>query len=312
MTDQPASADFRSGFASIVGRPNAGKSTLINALVGQKIAIASDRPQTTRHTIRGVVNRPGAQLILVDTPGLHRPRTLLGERLNAQVREAFSEVDLVACCLPSNQRLGPGDRYLVEQLAGLKPRPQLVALATKTDLVSEDRLRQHLLGVERLGHDLELAWDHIVPVSALTGFQVDLLADLLVGLLPSGPAYYPDGQLTDEPTETLVAELIREAALELVDDELPHSIAVEIDEMGPRAGRPPQSPLLDIYASLVVERDSQKPIVIGQGGQRLKQIGSTARRQIARLLGTPVYLNLQVRVLKRWQTDAKLLRRLGF
>ncbi|MDR1077476.1 MAG: GTPase Era [Propionibacteriaceae bacterium] len=312
MTDQTTNADFRSGFASIVGRPNAGKSTLVNALVGQKIAIASDRPQTTRHTIRGVVNRPGAQLVLVDTPGLHRPRTLLGERLNAQVREAFSEVDLVACCLPSNQRLGPGDRYLVEQLAGLKPRPRLIALATKTDLVSEDRLRQHLLGIERLGQELELVWDHIVPVSALTGFQIDLLADLLVGLLPSGPAYYPDGQLTDEPTATIVAELIREAALELVDDELPHSIAVEIDEMGLRPDRPPQSPLLDVYASLVVERDSQKPILIGQGGQRLKRIGSTARQQIARLLGTPVYLNLRVRVLKRWQSDAKLLRRLGF
>ncbi|MDR1386221.1 MAG: GTPase Era [Propionibacteriaceae bacterium] len=303
---------FRSGFASIVGRPNAGKSTLVNALVGQKIAIASDRPQTTRHTIRGVVNQPGAQLVLLDTPGLHRPRTLLGERLNALVRDAFNEVDLVVCCLPADQRLGPGDRYLAEQLAALKRRPALVALATKADLVSSERLRRHLLGIERMGQELELTWEHIVPVSALTGFQIELLVELLVASLPAGPVYYPDGQSTDEPTETLVAELIREAALGLVDDELPHSIAVEIDEMGPREGRPPQSPLLDVFASIVVERDSQKPIVIGHGGQRLKLIGSTARQQIARLLGTPVYLDLRVKVLKQWQSDAKLLRRLGF
>src|SRR5215210_4548764 len=248
---------FRSGFACFVGRPNAGKSTLTNALVGSKIAIASDKPQTTRHAVRGIVHRPDAQLVLIDTPGLHKPRTLLGERLNDLVRTTWSEVDAVAVCLPANERIGPGDSYLVRQLAALPRRPVLVAVATKADLASPSRMAEHLTGIAALEDQLGVSWAHIIPVSALGRYQLDLLSDTLVSLLPEGPPLYPYGEITDEPTETLVAELIREAALDGVRDELPHSITVAVDEMGLREGRSEQSPLLDVYASMIVERDSQ-------------------------------------------------------
>ena len=305
-------APFRSGFACFVGRPNAGKSTLMNALVGTKIAIASSKPQTTRHAVRGIVNRPDAQLIVVDTPGLHRPRTLLGERLNDLVRDTWSEVDVVGVCLPANQRIGPGDTYLVGELAKLTKRPLLVALATKSDLVSPGRMAEHLLKIASLEEELGIRWESIIPVSALTDDQVDVVADELVKLLPEGPRYYPDGEVTDEPTETLIAELIREAALEGVRDELPHSLMVVVEEMGERPDRPADRPLLDIYASMVVERDSQKGIVIGHKGQRLKEVGMAARAQIAALVGMPVHLDLRVKVLKDWQRDPKHLNRLGF
>jgi GTP-binding protein Era len=310
--DPGEEAIFRSGFACFVGRPNVGKSTLTNALVGQKIAIASDKPQTTRHVIKGVVTRPDAQLILIDTPGLHRPRTLLGERLNALVHDTWSSVDVIGVCFPSNQRIGPGDRFLVGEIASLSKKPKLIAVATKTDLASPTRLREHLLDIQALGEETGLTWEHIVPVSATTDDQVGLLLDLIVSLLPPGPVYYPDGETTDEPTETLIAELIREAALREVTDELPHSITVQIEEMGLREGRPDDKPLLDIFASLIVERESQKPIVIGRGASRLRRIGTEARQQIFHLLGTPVYLDLRVKVVKDWQTDAKSLNRLGF
>jgi GTP-binding protein Era len=302
----------QSGFVCFVGRPNAGKSTLTNAIVGSKIAIASSKPQTTRHAIRGIVNRPDAQMVLIDTPGLHRPRTLLGERLNDLVRETWSEVDVVGVCLPSDQRIGPGDTYLVGEIAKLPKRPLLVALATKSDLVSPTRMAQHLMKIASLEEELGVRWSEIIPVSALTGDQVGLVADRLIRLLPEGPRYYPDGEITDEPTETLIAELIREAALEGVRDELPHSITVTIEEMGLRAGRPDNKPLLDIFASMVVERDSQKGIVIGHKGARLREVGSAARAQITKLLGTPVHLDLRVKVLKDWQRNAKYLNRLGF
>lgn len=302
----------RSGFACFVGRPNAGKSTLTNAIVGEKIAIASSKPQTTRHAVRGIVNREDAQLVLVDTPGLHRPRTLLGERLNTLVRDTWSEVDVVAVCLPANQRIGPGDTFIVSEVAALPKRPVLVALATKTDLVSKDRLREHLLAIQGLEESQGIRWAEIVPVSAVTGEQVDLVTDLLCRLLPEGPSLYPDDVVTDEPTETRIAELIREAALEGVRDELPHSITVTIDEMRLREGRPEDRPLMEVFASMVVERDSQKGILIGHKGSRLKEVGSTARAQIADLIGMPVHLDLHVKVLKDWQRDAKHLNRLGF
>jgi GTP-binding protein Era len=305
-------ADFRSGFACFVGRPNAGKSTLTNALVGSKIAIASSKPQTTRHAIRGIVHRADAQLVLIDTPGLHKPRTLLGERLNDIVRATWTEVDIVGVCLPSNQKIGPGDTYLVGQIAALPRKPELVAIATKSDLVSPTRMAQHLMSISALEQSLALTWTHIIPVSATTDDQVDLLSDTLAGMLPPGPPLYPDGEITDEPEETLVAELIREVALEGVRDELPHSITVAIEEMGLRDGRPDHKPLLDIFASMIVERDSQKGIMIGHRGARLKEIGEAARHQIEALLGTPVYLDLRVKVLKEWQRDAKHLNRLGF
>ncbi len=301
----------RSGFACFVGRPNAGKSTLTNALVGTKVVITSDRPQTTRHAVRGIVTRPGSQLVLVDTPGLHRPRTLLGERLNDLVRTTWSEVDVVAVCFPCDQRVGPGDRFLVTELARARRTPK-IAVATKSDLASPERMVQHLTSIAELGRELSVEWDEVVPVSATEGSQVDLLADLLVARLPEGPPLYPEGEVSDEPEEQLVAELIREAALEGVRQELPHSIAVVVEEMGLRADRPEDRPLLDVYANLFVERDSQKSIVIGTKGARLKDVGSRARRQIEALLGTPVYLDLRVKIAKDWQRDPKQLRRLGF
>lgn len=303
---------FRSGFVCFVGRPNAGKSTLTNALVGSKIAITTAKPQTTRHAVRGVVATENAQLVLIDTPGLHKPRTLLGERLNDLVRETWSQVDVIGICLPCNQRIGPGDTYLVGEIAKLGSRPRLVALATKADLVSGSRLAQHLTAIASLEEQLGVHFEEIVPCSAVSGEQVEEARDAIIGLLPEGPAYYPDGEITDEPTETLVAELIREAALVDVRDELPHSIAVEIEEMGQREGRPEDRPLLDVVASLIVERDSQKGIMIGRGGAHIKDVGTRARAQISALLGTPVHLNLQVKVLKDWQSDPKYLNRLGF
>jgi GTP-binding protein Era len=302
---------FRSGFACFVGRPNAGKSTLTNALVGSKVAITSSRPQTTRTVVRGVVHRPDAQLVVVDTPGLHRPRTVLGERLNDLVRATWAEVDVVAACFPCDQEVGPGDRFLAGELAKVRPATA-VAVATKTDLAGPGRIAEHLVDVAAVGERVGLPWAEVVPVSAVAGDQVGLLADLLVARLPEGPPLYPDGELTDTPEETLVAELVREAALEGVRDELPHSIAVVVEEMGLRPDRPDEAPLLDVHANLFVERSSQKGIVIGHRGARLREVGTAARRSIEALLGTPVYLDLRVKVAKDWQRDPKQLRRLGF
>lgn len=309
MSEQPS--EHRSGFVSFVGRPNAGKSTLTNALVGTKVVITSDKPQTTRTVVRGIVHREDAQLILVDTPGLHRPRTLLGERLNDLVKTTLGEVDVVAVCLPANEKIGPGDRFIVNEMAKVK-RTKKVAIATKTDLAEPDRIGEHLLDIAKLGAETNTDWAEIVPVSAKSGDQVSLLADLLVGLLPVGPQLYPDGDLSDAPEEILAAELIREAALEGLRDELPHSVAVVVEEMRLREDRPEDKPLLDIHANLYVERDSQKGIMIGPKGARLRTIGTNARKQIEALLGTPVYLDLHVKVAKDWQRDPRQLRKLGF
>jgi GTP-binding protein Era len=297
--------EFRSGFVCFVGRPNTGKSTLTNALVGAKVAITSNRPQTTRHTIRGIVHRENFQIILVDTPGLHRPRTLLGERLNELVKATYSEVDVIGLCIPADETIGPGDRWIYDQIRAVAPRTTLVVIVTKIDKVGRERVAAQLLAVSELtGGAAE-----IVPVSATSGEQVDVLTDLLAAQLPPGPAFYPDGELTDEPEEVLMAELIREAALEGVRDELPHSLAVVIDEVEPREGR---DDLIDVHAILYVERDSQKGIVIGKGGARLREVGTAARLQIEKLLGTKVYLDLRVKIAKNWQRDPKQLGRLGF
>lgn len=296
-------AGFRSGFACFAGRPNVGKSTLMNALVGTKVAITSSRPQTTRRAIRGVVHRPDAQLVIVDTPGLHRPRTLLGERLDSLARSTLTEVDVIGFCVPAPERIGPGDKYLAAELAGIRKTP-VVAIVTKTDQARPDQVAAQLAAVAGLGD-----WADIVPVSAVAGFQLDVLADVLISYLPEGPPLYPAGELTDEPEQMLVAELIREAVLEGVHDELPHSIAVVVEEMGPRPGR---EDLTDIHAEMYVERPSQKAIVIGAKGARLKEVGSRARQQIEALLGTRVYLDLRIKVAKEWQRDPKQLRRLGF
>jgi GTPase len=297
--------EFRSGFVCFVGRPNTGKSTLTNALVGTKVAITSNRPQTTRHTIRGIVHREDFQIVLVDTPGLHRPRTLLGQRLNELVKGTYSEVDVIGLCIPADETIGPGDRWIHQQIRAVAPRTTLVVVVTKTDKVTKDKVAAQLMAVSELtGGECE-----IVPVSATTGGQVDVLIDVLVAQLPPGPAFYPDGELTDEPEEVLMAELIREAALEGVHDELPHSLAVVIDEVSPREGR---DDLIDVHAILYVERDSQKGIVIGKGGARLREVGTAARTQIEKLLGTKVYLQLRVKIAKNWQRDPKQLGRLGF
>ena len=306
----PSEGPFRAGFACLVGRPNVGKSTLTNALVGQKVAITSSRPQTTRHTIRGIVHQPTGQLVLVDTPGLHRPRTLLGERLNSLVRATWSEVDAIGFCVPADATIGPGDRFIVGQLAALSRRIPVFGIVTKTDLVAPPRVAEQLTALAELAHSTGIGeFTELVPVSAIDGFQVALLIDLLLARMPESPPLYPSGELTDEPEQTLVAELVREAALEGVRDELPHSLAVVVEEMTLREGR---ADLLDVYANLYVERDSQKAIVIGRGGQRLKEVGSRARAHIEALLGTSVYLDLHVKVAKDWQRDPKQLRRLGF
>jgi GTP-binding protein Era len=299
---QDSDDGYRSGFCCFVGRPNAGKSTLTNALVGSKIVITSDKPQTTRRAVRGVLSRPDGQLILVDTPGLHRPRTLLGQRLNDVVRAALAEVDVIGFCVPADQKIGPGDRFIAAVLKDLKA--PAVAIVTKTDTVSKARLAEQLMAVSVLGDFVD-----IVPVSAVADDQVDLLADLLIARMPAGPQLYPDDVDSDESTESRVAELIREAALAGAREELPHSIAVTIEEMNPREGRPD---LLDIFATLHLERPSQKPIILGRGGQHLKEIGIKSRRDIEELLDQRVNLNLHVAVMGEWQRDPKKLDRLGF
>ena len=358
-------ANFRSGFASLVGRPNAGKSTLTNALVGQKVAITSNRPQTTRHTIRGIVHKDDYQLILVDTPGIHRPRTLLGERLNDLVAGTLSQVDVLGFCIPANEKIGPGDRYIASQLVASSNKP-VVAIVTKADTVNSDELREQLLAVEALGEEVMSAeraqrakraahraqkkggkggknapvpfakgsgpaakrrsgeisepmpvdgkggWAAIIPVSAIQHFQVDAVADLLAQYVPLSPPLYPEGELTDEPEATLIAELVREAALEGAREELPHSIAVTVEDMEFREGRPADNPLLDVHVNLYVERESQKYIIIGKGGSNLRKIGTKAREQIEAMLGTRVYLNIHVKVAKEWQSDPRALNRLGF
>ncbi|GAB3271057.1 GTPase Era [Microbacterium sp. MEC084] len=293
----------RSGFVTFVGRPNVGKSTLMNALVGEKVAITSEKPQTTRRAIRGILNRPTGQLVVVDTPGIHKPRTLLGQRLNDLVEQVLGDVDVIAFCAPATEKVGPGDRRIAESLDGY-PRAKKVAIVTKTDAASRDDIMERLIEVDALRED----WAAVIPLSSLTGDQLDVLTDELLQLMPEGPPLYPEGVVTDESTEDRVAEIIREAALEGVRDELPHSIAVTVDEISRRE----DGDLTDVHASVVVERDSQKAIIIGHKGSRLRDVGARARAQIEPLVGTRVFLKLHVRVAKEWQRDPKQLGRLGF
>ncbi|KEP75918.1 GTPase Era [Microbacterium sp. SUBG005] len=295
--------DSRSGFVTFVGRPNVGKSTLTNALVGEKVAITSEKPQTTRRAIRGIVNRPGGQLVVVDTPGIHRPRTLLGQRLNDLVEQVLGDVDVIAFCAPATEKVGPGDRRIAESLSGY-PRAKKVALVTKTDAATRDQITERLVEVDALRED----WAAVIPLSAVTNDQLDVLSDELLALMPEGPALYADDVVTDETLEDRIAEIIREAALHGVRDELPHSIAVTVDDVAARE----DSDLTDVYANIVVERDSQKAIIIGRKGSRLADVGARARAGIEPLVGGRVYLSLHVRVAKEWQRDPKQLGRLGF
>ncbi|MDP9801732.1 GTP-binding protein Era [Arcanobacterium wilhelmae] len=301
------SEDFRAGFVAIVGRPNAGKSTLTNAMVGEKIVITANQPETTRRAVRGIVQRPNGQLILVDTPGLHRPRTLLGERLNDMVRDSLEDVDAVVMCLPADEKVGPGDKYLLGVVA--HANAPVYAVITKVDKVSRDALAAKIIEVSQIGDFAE-----IVPVSAVKDEQVDLLASLILQKMPPSPPLYPSDSVTDASEEDRIADLIREASLEGVRDELPHSIAVVIEEMEerPRRRGDNRPPIVDIQASIFVERDSQKGIVIGKGGSRLRTVGSQARAGIEQILGKRVFLSLRVKVAKDWQRDPKQLGKLGF
>ena len=295
-------SQFRAGFVTFVGRPNVGKSTLTNALVGEKVAITSSKPQTTRRAIRGIVHAPDGQLIIVDTPGMHRPRTLLGERLNSIVQTTLGDVDVIGLCLPANEKIGPGDRYINEQLDSF-PRAKKVAIVTKIDASSRPGVAEQLQAVSELRD-----WDAIIPISSFDKVQLDILSTELIKLMPVSEPLYPDDAVTDETTEERISELIREAALEGVSDELPHSIAVTIDDMIESTTKD----LLEIYANLFVERDSQKGIIIGRGGERLQDVGARARAEIEKLVGRQVFLSLRVKVAKEWQRDAKQLGRLGF
>ena len=301
-------SDFRSGFVAIVGRPNTGKSTLINALVGSKIAITSPHPNTTRHAIRGIINAPTFQAVLVDTPGIHKPKTLLGHRLNALVNESLDSVDIVMMCLPADELSGAGDEFLAAELAKY-PRAKKFALVTKTDLVAKKNLANRLLTVNELAKGFN--WDEIIPISAAIHDQIDLLEKLIGDNLPTGPAFYPVDMKSDQKIEQLICELIREAALRDAREELPHSIMVTIDEMAERDEKGSR-PFFDIHATIHVERDSQTGILLGHQGERLKDIGTRARKDIERELGARIFLGLHVKVSKEWQRDPKLLERLGF
>lgn len=292
-------SDFRSGFATFVGRPNVGKSTLTNAIVGSKVAITSSKPQTTRKAIRGIHTTQEGQLVLVDTPGIHKPRTLLGQRLNAVVDETLGSVDVIAFCSPATDAIGPGDRRIVEEIQKF-PKAKKIAIATKIDAAGRDQTARHLIELSELAD-----WEEIIPVSALTGKQVDLLVGLLIGLMPVGPMLYPENQSTEEENEDIICELAREAALERLEEELPHSLAVTLDEILREDKK-------KIFLSVWVERDSQKGIIIGKGGKNLKEIGSKARAAIEQHLGEPVHLAIQVKVASNWQQDPKQLGKLGF
>ena len=303
FTDTPEG--FRSGFVGFVGRPNTGKSTLTNALVGEKIAIMADQPETTRHPIRGILNRQDAQIIVVDTPGIHRPRTLLGERLNDVVKDTYADVDVIGFTVPADEKIGPGDKFILEQIRAVKPNAPIVGIVTKLDKVSKDTVGERLIELhELLGEDSD-----VVPVSATSGIQLDVLTDVLVDKLPEGPRFYPEDHVTDEDMETRIAELIREEALQGLRDELPHSVAVQIDEMHPDPDNPER---MMIYAVIFLERPGQKRILEGPDGRRLSGITHRARRQIVDLVGQNVYLDLRIKVLKNWQSDPKALGRLGF
>jgi GTP-binding protein Era len=291
-------SSYRSGFVAFVGRPNVGKSTLTNAIVGSKVAITSSKPQTTRRAIRGIRTEQSGQLIVVDTPGFHKPKTLLGKRLNSVVEETLTEVDVICFCTPANEALGPGDQMIVDEISKFK-RTKKIAIVTKQELASKEQVARHLLQVSQLTE-----WDEIIPVSAVTGEQIERLIELLISHLPEGPALYPADAIDEQSVEDITCELIREAALEKLREELPHSLAVTVDEISEDGKK--------IFASLWVERDSQKGILIGKGGQQLKAIGSDARREIEERLGEKIFLSLQVKVASNWQQDPKKLGKLGF
>jgi len=303
--------EFRSGFACIVGRPNVGKSTLTNQLVGQKISIISKQPQTTRHAIRGIVHNEKGQIVLVDTPGIHKPKTLLGSKLNELVKQTWSEVDVIIFCIPADQKIGPGDKFIAQEIMKYSKKPKIGVL-TKIDSVKQNVIAERLVELDKLAKELKFEWEEIIPISSQTGENLDNLIGLIIKYLPEGPELYPQEVITDESIETMISEYIREAALEDLRQELPHSLAVVVQKIETDEDRPADKPLMKIYAEIYVERDSQKGIIIGNKGSKLKEIGSTSRKQIENLVGMKVYLDLQVKVALNWQTDQNQLTKLGF
>ncbi|MFM1825683.1 MAG: hypothetical protein RLZZ37_318 [Actinomycetota bacterium] len=304
-------SEFRSGFACIVGRPNVGKSTLTNQLVGQKISIISKQPQTTRHAIRGIVHNAKGQIVLVDTPGVHKPKTLLGSKLNELVKQTWSEVDVIVFCIPADQKIGPGDKFIAQEIMNLTRKPKIGVL-TKIDNVKQNVIAERLVELDKLAKELNFEWEEIIPISSQTGENLDKLVELIIKYLPLGPELYPQEVITDESVETMISEYIREAALEDLREELPHSLAVVVQKIETDEDRPVDKPLMKIYAEIYVERDSQKGIIIGNKGSKLKEIGSISRKQIEKLVGMKVYLDLQVKVALNWQTDPNQLTKLGF
>ncbi len=292
--------EFRSGFVALVGRPNTGKSTLLNSLVGEKIAITSSRPQTTRRAIRGIIHRPHGQVILVDTPGIHKPKTLLGQRLNALVAETYSDVDLILCCLPADEEIGPGDKRIISEIIGSIP---LIAVVTKSDRVAPSTLMEKLASIGELAQ-----WQEIIPVSAKKDMNIEKLLNLLIANLPEGPALYPEDYVSEESEHDIYSELIREAALELLNDELPHSLMVTIEEI--TIGDDGKTPI--IYGKIFLERDSQKKILLGKSGERIKEIGTKARQAIESYRGERVFLKLHVGVESEWQRNPRALEKFGF
>ncbi|MGH9195408.1 MAG: GTPase Era, partial [Acidimicrobiia bacterium] len=276
-------------------------STLLNQLVKSKVAIVSDKPQTTRHAIRGVVTLPDAQIVLVDTPGLHKPRTLLGERLNSVVRTTLEEVDAIVFMLDASVTIGKGDTYIANELAGLQT--PVVCVINKADKVLPPQLLAQMEVARRLGQYKEL-----LTTSAKNGTGITDVLTTVTGFLPEGPMLYPAETITDQPENLVIAEIIREKALDLTREEVPHSVAVVIDEMQKR----PDADLIDVFAIAYVERESQKGILIGRGGKMLKEIGTRARKEIEALLGSKIYLDLRVKVEPHWQRNAELVKRLGY
>jgi GTP-binding protein Era len=298
----------KSAFVAIVGRPNTGKSTLVNAIVGSKVAITSHHPNTTRSAIRGIATGGDFQLVLVDTPGLHKPKTLLGGALNTMVTDSMESVDLIVQCFPANEAIGSGDRFIAQEISKHNGARKIAAV-TMIDMVDRSKVPEQLMAVAKLAKDLGFDWDEIVPLSAKTDTQVQTLIDLLIKYAPEGPAFYPVEMRSDQELSQSIADLIREAAIAEMKEEVPHSIAVVVDEFSKREDK---ENFYDIHASIVVERDSQKAIIIGKKGERLKQIGQDARSEIERKLEARIFLGLHVKVMQNWQGDPKALQRLGF
>jgi GTP-binding protein Era len=303
----PVTPPFRSGFVSVVGRPNVGKSTLVNRLVGSKVSIVSDRPQTTRTEVRGVRTTDSSQVVFLDTPGVHKPRTLLGQRSNDRSLTTLREVDLVCFVVDASAEIGPGDRFVAARVA--EAGTPSVLVVNKVDAASKAEVALHLTTAAELGD-----FDAFVPLSAATGEGLDALVGEIEARLPEGPRYYPDDVVTDQPETFLVAELVREKLLAVTHDELPHSIHVTAEEMEPqgrRDGAQVKEPILAFRVVIRVERDSQKGIVIGRGGSVLKRAGTEARLELEALLGTRVHLDTVVRVDPDWQRRPQALERLG-